>query len=183
MSFLKNSASVVFTMIKFSLFKILYKNRFSFRGIQRFSPDTSIDIEKGGIISLGKKVRAHTGTRIKAARGGIIKIGSNVSFNYGCLVIAHEKIEIGDGTMIGPNVLFYDHDHDFHRKNISDQVYKTSPISIGKNVWIGANCIILRGTEIGQGSVVAAGTVVLGGKYDKKSLIYIKKEIIEKRIE
>jgi len=70
------------------------------------------------------------------------------------MIVAHERIEIGDGTTIGPNVCIYDHDHD------GDGGYKTKSVIIGKNVWIGAGCILLKGISIGDNAVIGAGTVL-----------------------
>ena len=158
--FMKNLISVATTEIRFIFMKLRYGKRFSFSGIQRFSPATDVSISSEAIISLGSKVRAHTGTRIKARKGAKIKIGDDVSFNYNCLVVAHDEINIGNGCEIGPGVLFYDHDHDFHGKSIKEKEFRTSPINIGENVWIGANCIILRGVTIGDNCVIGAGSVV-----------------------
>ena len=58
-------------------------------------------------------------------------------------------------------MVIYDHDHDFKvHGGKKMEKYKTSPIKIGNNVWIGANVIILRGVTIGDNSVIAAGTIV-----------------------
>ena len=48
---------------------------------------------------------------------------------------------------------------------------KKEEIKIGDNVWIGWNCTVLKGVQIGKNSVVAAGSVVLRGKYPNNSLI------------
>lgn len=158
--FLKNVVSVITTEIRFLMMKLIHGSRFKFSGIQRFSPGTDISIEKGASITLGKKVRAHTGTRIRARRGARIVIGDDVAFNYNCMITAHDEITIGSGCEIGPGVLFYDHDHDFHGCSVKEKKFRTAPINIGKNVWIGANCIILRGVNIGDNSVIGAGTVL-----------------------
>lgn len=160
---IKNLISVIFTEVKFLILKTMYRKRFSYMGIQRFSPETEISISDHGKLVLGNKVRAHTGTRIKVRGNAKILIGNDVAFNYNCLMVAHERIEIGDGCEIGPGVLFYDHDHDFHGKSIKDKEYKTKPIIVGKNCWIGANAIILKGVTIGDETVIAAGTIVHSG--------------------
>ena len=62
-----------------------------------------------------------------------------------------------------PNVQIYDHDHDFRVEGgVKAGKYKTAPVEIGNNVWIGANTIILRGTKIGDNAVIGAGCVVKG---------------------
>lgn len=77
-----------------------------------------------------------------------------------------------EGVEFGPGVLIYDHDHQFSAESgVVEKEYKTAPIKIGKNSWIGANTIILRGTEIGKNCVVGAGSVIKG-KYGDNCLIY-----------
>ncbi len=104
-------------------------------------------------IYLGKKCGIRPNVELSATNG-IISIGDGCFVNRNCMVVSHEKITIGDGTTIGPGSYIYDHDHD------GNGGYITEPVSIGKNVWIGAGCIILKGVSIGDGSVIAAGTVV-----------------------
>ena len=72
-------------------------------------------------------------------------------------------ITLDSGVELSPNVQIYDHDHDFRADGgIKAGKYKTTPVSIGKNVWIGANSVILRGSTIGENAVVGAGSVVKG---------------------
>ena len=175
---IKGLISVIWTMLKFICLKICYGTYFSFCGIQRFSPNTVVSLDRGGTLHLGKSVRAHSGTKIRVRRGAVISIGNDVAFNYNCMITARESIQIGDGCEIGPGVLFYDHDHDFHGHSIKESLYRTASVKLGKNVWIGANAVILRGTEIGDDSVVAAGTVVRAGVYPANSLIREEKKMI-----
>ena len=116
-------------------------------------------------------------------RGGNLTIGDHVGLNSNCIVACHEEITIGDGTEIGPNTCIYDHDHDYKcDEGIKAGKYLSSPVSIGKNVWIGANVVILRGTKIGDHCVIAAGSVV---KEDvpAHTLLYTERTIKRKNIE
>jgi maltose O-acetyltransferase len=71
--------------------------------------------------------------------------------------MAVREITIGDYTLIADYVAI--HDTDFHELEPGLPV-KTAPISIGRNVWIGRNAIVLSGVTIGANVVVAAGSVV-----------------------
>lgn len=172
-----NILSVSFTFFKFLLIKIFKGRRFKFHVIERFSPNTQVNfIGRSSSIILGKKVRAHTGVRLKAIGDGSIIIGSNTSINYGCMFFAMKGINIGEGVQFGPNVLIYDHDHDFRDKGgIKTKKYKLGKVSIGENSWIGAGSVILRGTEIGKNCVVGAGSI-LNGTYPDNSIIVQKRE-------
>ena len=90
--------------------------------------------------------------------GKNLKIGKNVFFNSGCKMQDQGGITIGDGTLIGHNVVLSTLNHDFDPNKRGNLHPK--PINIGKNVWIGSNATILQGVTIGDGAVVAAGAVV-----------------------
>lgn len=166
---------IIYTFIRFSFLKLFHIKGFKFSVLNLFSPFTEIEINRNAKLILGKLVRARSGTRIKVREGAEIQIGDNTSFNYGCIVISHEKIIIGKDVQFGPNVFIYDHDHDFRVENgLKDLKYKTSPVVIGDNVWIGANTVILRGTKIGNNCVIGAGSVIKG-EYLDNSIIYQKR--------
>jgi acetyltransferase-like isoleucine patch superfamily enzyme len=173
---IKNVIAVLFSLIRFSLLKIIHGKRFSFEGIQRFSPNTQLFFLNRGKILLGNKVRAHTGTKIRAISGGVVNIGANSTFNYNCMIVALKGIQIGTGVEFGPNVLVYDHDHDFRAKGgLKANKYKYGKVEIGDNTWIGANSVILRGTKIGKNCVVGAGCVI-SGNFPDNSIITQKRE-------
>ena len=101
--------------------------------------------------------------------GGKIQIGNHVGIN-GDTIAARKLIEIGDETMIAPNVLITDHDGHSHKPELRwTDKGEAKEIYIGKRCWIGANCIILKGTEIGENTIIGAGSVV-SGKCEKNSV-------------
>lgn len=72
--------------------------------------------------------------------------------------------------------MIYDHDHDFrHPDGLKAEAFKTAPIVIGKDCWIGANTVILRGTTIGDNCVVGAGSIIKGN-YPAESVIVQKRD-------
>ena len=90
--------------------------------------------------------------------GKNIHIGKNVFFNMGCKFQDQGGIFIGDGALIGHNVMLATLNH---AQSPSDRASMIpAPIHIGKNVWIGANATVLPGVTIGDGAIVAAGAVV-----------------------
>ena len=86
------------------------------------------------------------------------KIGKNVFINSCCRFQDNGGIEIGDKTMIGPNVTIVTVNHEITPQTRINATPK--PVKIGKNVWIGADCTILPGVTIGENSVIGAGSVV-----------------------
>ena len=86
------------------------------------------------------------------------KIGKNVFINSCCRFQDNGGIEIGDKTMIGPNVTIVTVNHEINPETRINAIPK--PVKIGKNVWIGAGCTILPGVIIGENSIIGAGSVV-----------------------
>ena len=96
---------------------------------------------------------------VHSDHGLALAIGVNVFVNHGCTLNDMGGIEIGEDTMIGPNVSLLTTGHPTavadRRAGIT-----VAPIHIGANVWIGAGATVLVGVTIGDGAVVAAGAVV-----------------------
>lgn len=95
---------------------------------------------------------------------GRLSIGSNSGFSNVSIYCAYE-INIGSYCNFGGNCFIWD--TDFHeldylerRKNLNSSLIKKSPIFIGDDVFVGANCIILKGVKIGNRSIIGAGSVV-----------------------
>lgn len=105
-------------------------------------------------------------TYIITKRTGEISIGNNVGIS-GASIYAWDSIVIGDHTKIGSGVKIMD--TDFHPvdpqarlEGRDAEATKFAPIKIGKNVFIGCNALILKGTTIGDNCVIGAGSVVHG---------------------
>ena len=90
--------------------------------------------------------------------GKNIKIGKNVFINSGCRFQDQGGITIGDGSLIGHNVVLATINHDYNPKKRGMMYLK--PIVLEENSWIGSNATILPGITIGENSIVAAGSVV-----------------------
>ena len=112
-------------------------------------------------VTIGKNFKLETNAIIRVIDGGELKIGDNCFINCGSYITAMGRTEIGNNCLIGPNVMIFDHDHDFKfAGGITSGKTITGKIIIGNNVWIGANSTILQGTVIGDNAVIAAGSVV-----------------------
>lgn len=90
--------------------------------------------------------------------GKNITIGKDVFINSGCHFQDQGGIQIGDGALIGHNVVLATINHDLNPEENRKNHY--APITIGAHAWIGSNVTILPGVTLGDWTVVAAGAVV-----------------------
>jgi acetyltransferase-like isoleucine patch superfamily enzyme len=93
------------------------------------------------------------------------KLGARVGVSEGSFIGAKGPVIVGDETDIGPGCRIIAENHSFDDMTlpIREQPLSRKGIAIGKNCWLGANVVILDGTSIGDGVVVAAGSVVTRG--------------------
>jgi len=114
------------------------KYRFAFRG-QDFDPSFRCDNFRGFIF--GKRCYVGPGCHFDALGG----------------------IRLDDFAIVGPHVRILSYNHDFRSDIIPYGPHNDlRPVRIGKGCWIGMQALILPGSDIGEGSVVAAGSIVRG---------------------
>lgn len=144
--------------------------------ILRLFISATIDFDSGAMITIGKGAKIRERAVVSVRKNGILKIDKNASIGMDCKIAVHEKVEIGEGTLLSPNVMVFDHDHAFNSVvGVRRKEFKSCPVIIGKNCWIGANTVILRGTTIGDNCIVGAGSV-LRGEYPNNTVIVQKRE-------
>lgn len=90
-------------------------------------------------------------------------------------------VEVGDGTMIASHTAITSAGHDPESASMSE-TFVTSPVKIGKNVWIGAHSVIFPGVAIGDGAIVGAGSVVRKSVAENSVVAGIPAREIKKRI-
>ena len=91
----------------------------------------------------------------------VLSIGNNTSINYRTVISVESSVTIGNNCLIAEETKIFDNNsHGIDSRNRKMTVEDVSPIVIHDNVWIGMNSIILKGVTIGEGAVVAAGSVV-----------------------
>lgn len=91
---------------------------------------------------------------------GKLILHDGVFINNSCSFNCMERIEIGNGTMMGEEVRFYDHDHSYTAKKIEKGQWNTAPIRVGRDCWIGSNVTILKGVTIGDNTIIGAGCLI-----------------------
>ena len=93
---------------------------------------------------------------------GYIKIGSHVYIGTGTTLFGHKGLEIGDHSLLAQNITLppYSHHYADPDANIITQGGHCKKVTIGKDVYIGMGCCIMDSGDIGDGSVIGAGSVV-----------------------
>lgn len=89
-------------------------------------------------------------------------IGSNCFFSCASSIKCFGSVSIGNNCLFGEGVKIYDHNHIFNLEGltVAQSGYKSEPVIIGDNCWVSSNFLLLKAMTIGDGCVIAAGTVV-----------------------
>ena len=91
-----------------------------------------------------------------------IEVGENFFANYNLTVLDVGKVRIGKNAQIAPNVSIYTAGHPVHPDTRNSGYEYGIAVTIGDDVWIGGNVVILPGVTIGDRAVIGAGSVVTG---------------------
>ena len=108
----------------------------------------------------GKSDNAFVNPPFYCDYGHNIEIGKNAFINYNCTIIDVGKVVIGDNCLIAPNVSIYTAGHPVHPATRNSMYEYGIDITIGDNVWIGGNVVIMPGVHIGDNVVIGAGSIV-----------------------
>jgi acetyltransferase-like isoleucine patch superfamily enzyme len=122
-------------------------------------------IRNGSRLTLGKNSVIASDCRLfprEEGYDGAITIGEGTHIGDGTIIDTCADVNIGNLVAIGPNCIFYTHDHDYKTGLAAawKGEVKTGNIMIGHGAWIGARVTILPGVTIGEKAVVAAGSIV-----------------------
>lgn len=109
---------------------------------------------------IGKSVTYYPGIRINPCMK--LSLGNHVDLAWGVLITTGGGVKIGDRVLIGyrTQILSANHFIPENRGRIFGAGHVLKEVVIENDVWIGANCIITAGVKIGEGAVIAAGSVV-----------------------
>jgi acetyltransferase-like isoleucine patch superfamily enzyme len=155
----------------------IWKIRLNLKGVRgcnkvKVHKKPIIVMKDEGQIALGKNVTLHSNNnyyhaimsspvKLFALEGGKIEIGDNTRINGACLH-AKKLIKIGNNCLIAANTSILDSNGHNLEPSIRNKPDVPDPIIIANNVWIGLNSIILKGSKIGDNSVISAGSIVKG---------------------
>jgi galactoside O-acetyltransferase len=135
-------------------------------------PLLNLDFEGNGSIHIGgdNRIRGNFATRLP---GASIRVGNRCFIAAGTMVVAAERVEIGDDVLIGEGCYISDNDGhsldiEIRSKDLTNRRKGVkswdgigiAPVVIESNAWIAPRCIVLKGVTIGRGAVIGAGSVV-----------------------
>ena len=127
----------------------------------KFGKNINIRVTDGGVLEIMKGVNISSNTSI-IVKSGNLKIFDNVFIGNGSIIVSRKSILIGKNTLVSEYVTIRDQDHDYSDETIQLNKFKTSPIVIGSNCWIGAKATILRKSVLGENVIVGAHALVKG---------------------
>ena len=139
--------------------KLRYGSRAKMALVNSIDGQFRATVDAGSMLSIGDFLMSRGGLYIRVLHGGQMSIGRRCFFNRNCSITCVERVTIGDGCYFGNNLVIVDHDHAMGENGVTTD-YVPGEVVIGNGVWVGANCVILKGVHIGDGAVVAAGAVV-----------------------
>lgn len=99
-------------------------------------------------------------TPFHCSYGFNIHLGHTVYLNAGVTILDSAPVQIGNNTMIGPGAQILCAQHHKDAKLRREGIEIALPVSIGRDVWIGAGALILPGVKIGDEAIIGAGAVV-----------------------
>lgn len=116
----------------------------------------------GTVIFKGKVCLGHH-TFIYVGVDGYLEIGDGSSFSHDLKVICEKKIVFGDKSRVSWSCTFIDTDfHPLIDMVRNEPIPESSPIVIGRGVWIGHDCIVSKGSRLAENTTVSSGSVVKG---------------------
>ncbi len=134
-------------------------------------------------ISLGRGVTIYPGVMFFG--DGLIKIGDNVDIGKDTIIYASRNgggVSIGSNTMIAAQCYIIDTDHGMAKTDLMcKQSNSVAPVMIGEDCWLGTNVTVLKGSNIANGSVIGAKSLVKGNTEPYSISVGIPSKVIKFR--
>lgn len=133
-------------------------------------------------VSIGENVTIYP--NVMFFGDGKITIGDNVDIGNNTIIYASKSggVTIGNNSMIAANCYLIDADHGIEKgKLMREQNNNVSPIVIGEDVWIAANSVILKGSNIGDGAVIGATSLVKGNVEENACVVGVPATLLKYR--
>jgi acetyltransferase-like isoleucine patch superfamily enzyme len=120
-----------------------------------------VSVDGTGQVRMGRHGLIYPGVVLETQGQGQIILGDHVVLSWGVHIVAHERVEIGHGVLVGEYSALRDANHRWHADDMRNSGFDAAPVVIADNVWIGRCSTVLKGCQVGQGAVLAANSVLL----------------------
>ncbi|MBQ8958310.1 MAG: hypothetical protein IJ057_07420 [Bacteroidales bacterium] len=111
-----------------------------------------------GTVAFGGKASIGHGSKISVR--GDLKLGAGFNITAESTIVCAKEIRFGDDCLLSWDILVMDTDeHPIYNKE-SERINPDKPIIVGNHVWMGCKCVLLKGTEVPNDTVLAAGTML-----------------------
>ena len=126
-----------------------------------FGRDLQLQIARGATVRFGRFVWVGDGTKIRCHEGEV-EVGQKTVLGQECTISAYQHVRIGEQCVIADRAMFIDFDHGMVEvdRPIRQQGIYMRDVVVGSNVWIGYGACVLRGSTVGDNSVLGTNTVV-----------------------
>jgi acetyltransferase-like isoleucine patch superfamily enzyme len=141
--------------------KARWRGRLQTDGLCFVAPDVTFEIGKDAVVRLGRWCWIGHGTKIRAHEG-VVEIGAKTVMGQECTISAFQNVTIGRECIVADRVMLIDFDHgvvETERPIRVQGIYKRD-VRVGHNVWVGYGACFLRGTSVGDNSVIGTLSVV-----------------------
>ena len=150
----------IWCQLKMRLWGIKFGKGCRFKGNMLFFRDVNSSITIGDECSFNSDSRFNfRGVNhpciLQTLKGGKIVIGNHCGFT-GVSIVSNVSVSIGDNVLVGANTIIGDRNG--HEDRYPE--WQPKPVTIGSNVWIGMNCVIMRGVTIGDNVLIGANSIV-----------------------
>ena len=125
--------------------------------------DAGVEFEVPSRITLGPDVTLYGGSAFVTGREGRLSIGEETHIGRGSMISAHGGVSIGRRCAIAAGFTVYSNTNTIDgdpAADVLDNPVKLAPVTIGDDVWAGANVTVLPGVTVGDHAVLGAGSVV-----------------------
>lgn len=128
--------------------------------VDSYSLHTIIDVRKGGLVHFMDDAHIGQGAIVCVKRNGQLFLGDHFAISGSTSIICSKSINIGSDVQFSWNSLVMDSDSHFIVDEKGIEYTNTSPVIIGSHVWVAANTSILKGSQIGDNTVIASNSMV-----------------------
>ena len=129
---------------------------------------------------MGEGVRISKGVKICCGQNAKLLINRNTTININSQIICMNNVSLGENVMVSWDNLIMDSDfHQITKNSIQNPI--SLPIEIGDGVWIGCRSIVLKGSTIPEGSIIAANCTITG-KYSEAHILIAGNKILSREV-